>query len=63
VLIIGTIVKLKPQWQDAGDDQLTFVVASLDKYPRISLKVREQSAMPIQPTYTVTEDMIQEQAQ
>lgn len=57
---IGQMVKIKPQFQDSGDDQLTFVVASLDNYPRIVLQVLEQSGMPIQPTYTVTENMIQD---
>ena len=55
---IGQMVKIKPQFQDSGDDKLTFIVASLDNYPRISLTVLEQSAMPIQPIYTVTIDMI-----
>jgi hypothetical protein len=56
--IIGQMVKIKPQWQDCGDDKLTFIVASLDNYPRISLTVLEQDHMPIQPIYTVTVDMI-----
>ena len=55
---IGQMVKIQPQWQDCGDDQLTFIVASLENYPRILLTVLEQSAMPIQPIYTVTVDMI-----
>ena len=55
---IGQMVKIKRQFQDSGDDQLTFIVASLDNYPRIVLQVLEQSWMPIQPTYTVTVDMI-----
>ena len=55
---IGQIVKIRTQFQDSGDDQLTFIIASLDNYPRISLSVLEQSAMPIQPIYTVTVDMI-----
>lgn len=55
---IGQMVKIQPQWQDSGDDQLTFIVASLDNYPRISLTALEQSVMPIQPIYTVTVDMI-----
>ena len=55
---IGQIVKIQPQWQDSGDDKLTFIIASLDNYPRIVLTVLEQSGMPIQPTYTVTVDMI-----
>ncbi len=57
--IIGQMVKIKPQWQDCGDDKLTFVVASLDNYPRIALTVLEQGDMPIQPIYTVTESMIE----
>jgi hypothetical protein len=57
--IIGQMVKIKPQWQDCGDDQLTFIVASLDNYPRILLQVLEQDHMPIQPIYTVTESMIE----
>ena len=55
---IGQIVKIRTQFQDSGDDQLTFIVASLDNYPRILLTVLEQSVMPIQPIYTVTVDMI-----
>ena len=55
---IGQMVKIKSQFQDSGDDKLTFIVASLDNYPRILLTVLEQSGMPIQPTYTVTVDMI-----
>jgi hypothetical protein len=55
---IGQVVKIKPEFQDCGDDQLTFVVASLDNYPRILLQVLEQGDMPIQPIYTVTVDMI-----
>ena len=55
---IGQIVKIRTQFQDSGDDQLTFIIASLDNYPRIVLQVLEQSGMPIQPTYTVTVDMI-----
>jgi hypothetical protein len=52
------MVKIKPQWQDCGDDKLTFVVASLDNYPRIALTALEQGDMAIQPIYTVTVDMI-----
>ena len=55
---IGQVVKIKPQWQDCGDDKLTFIVASLDNYPRIALTVLEQGDMPIQPIYTVTVNMI-----
>lgn len=55
---IGQMVKIKPQFQDSGDDKLTFVIASLDNYPRILLTVLEQSSMPIQPIYTVAVDMI-----
>jgi hypothetical protein len=57
--IIGQMVTIKPQWQDCGDDKLTFIVASLDNYPRILLQVLEQGDMPIQPIYTVTESMIE----
>jgi hypothetical protein len=56
--ILGQVVTIKPQWQDCGDDKLTFVVANLDNYPRISLTVLEQDHMPIQPIYTVTVNMI-----
>jgi hypothetical protein len=56
--IIGQVVKIKPEFQDCGDDKLTFIVASLDNYPRILLQVLEQDHMPIQPIYTVTVDMI-----
>lgn len=56
---IGQVVKIKPEWQDTGDDQLTFVVASLDNYPRILLQVLEQNHMPIQPIYTVSADMVE----
>jgi hypothetical protein len=56
--IIGQVVKIKPEFQDCGDDKLTFIVASLDNYPRILLQVLEQGDMPIQPIYTVTVNMI-----
>jgi hypothetical protein len=59
--ILGQVVTIKPEFQDCGDDQLTFVVASLDNYPRISLTVVEQGDMPIRPIYTVTESMIMEE--
>ena len=57
---IGKMVRIRPHWQDSGDDKLTVIIASLDNYPRIVLQVLEQSGMPIQPTYTVTENMIQD---
>ena len=56
--ILGQVVTIKPEFQDCGDDQLTFVIASLDNYPRIALTVLEQGDMPIQPRYIVTVDMI-----
>ena len=58
---IGKMVRIKPEFQDCGDDKLTFMVTSLDNYPRISLTVVEQGDMPIRPIYTVTESMIVEE--
>lgn len=58
-LVIGQIVSLKKQFQDAGDSGLHFYVASLDNYPRIALRAREQDGWTLQPTYTVTPGMIE----
>lgn len=58
-LTIGQVVALKKQFQDAGDEALTFVVSSLDNYPRIALRVREQDDWTLQPMYTVTPGMVE----
>ena len=53
----GDLVQILPEWQDQGDADLTFRVHEWNG-DRGVLTVDEQSGMPIQPTYRVSEYMI-----
>lgn len=55
----GDKVKIKPEWQDSGDSQKSWRVASLENYPRILLVVDEQELMNPRPVYTVTPEMLE----
>lgn len=54
----GQRVYLKPEWQDEGDDGVTFVAAA-DQYADGFLLIRAELGMRINPTQTVAPDMIE----
>jgi len=56
---VGDQVKIKPEWQDMGDNEKSWRVHSLENYPRILLVVEEQKLMNPRPVYTVTPEMLE----
>lgn len=53
----GDVVVFKPEWQDKGDDKVTFRAIE-DEDDRGKLKVEADLGFPINPTSIVTTDMI-----
>lgn len=55
----GDIVKIKPEWQDKGDDKCTFVAIEdqIEDSPRIT--IRAEIGWSINPTYRVDIDWLE----
>lgn len=54
----GQVVTFKPEYQDAGDDKLTFRAINDMEKGRVDVMVDEQAHMYPQPIYTVSDYMI-----
>jgi len=52
----GDVVKLKPEWQDNGDDKIEWRAVSDEEKGRVDIS--PQLGLPINPIQTVTVDMI-----
>ena len=53
----GTLVKIKPEWQDKGDDSIVFVAVEDSNEYRV--KIEALIGLSINPTYCVTLEMLE----
>lgn len=56
MIAVGQTVKFKPEWQDKGDEGITFVVREVNGDRLI---VEALLGLPINPTQVVSADMLQ----
>ena len=54
------IVKIKPQWRDAGDRNFTFVARSDEENSRFDMSALELAHMSIWPMQVTRVDMVEE---
>jgi hypothetical protein len=47
----GDVVRIRPEWQDAGDDKCTFIAVEDEDGGRV--KIQAQLGLPINPTQVV----------
>ena len=55
----GDILSIKPQWRDAGDENLTWVARNDEEKGRLDISALEQQCMALWPMFTVRVDMIE----
>lgn len=53
----GDIVKIKPEWQDEGDDKITFIAIEDEDGGRV--RIEAQLGLPLNPNEVVTTDMLE----
>lgn len=53
---IGQVVKFKPEWQDKGDEKITFIAVDDESQGRVT--VEAQVDLPFKPRQVVSVDMI-----
>lgn len=56
----GDQIRIKPEWQDAGDDQIVFVAVSDEEKGRVD--IQPQLGLKINPIQTVEVSMIEKVA-
>jgi hypothetical protein len=54
----GDLVRIKPEWQDAGDDAITFVAVENEDGGRV--KIEAQLGLPINPTQVVKVEWLEQ---
>lgn len=54
----GDILRIVPEWQDAGDDKRTFVARSDQRGDRVDISCLEESHLPIWPLSCVKTYMV-----
>ena len=54
----GDRIRIKPEWQDAGDDQIQWIALDDESQGRVTIQA-QIPGMPILPTQVVTTDMIE----
>ncbi len=59
-ILKGDIVKIRPQWQDKGDAEYTWVARNDEEKGRVDISALELRA-GIWPMQTVTVDMIEKE--
>lgn len=54
---VGDKIKIRPEWQDTGDDRIEFTVVGAEEKGRVD--IRAELGLPINPISTVTVHMIE----
>ena len=55
----GDVVQIKKEWQDAGDDEFTWVAISNEEKGRVDITPIElENVLRFPPVYTVRVDML-----
>lgn len=54
---IGDKVRIKPEWRDAGDNEIEWIVVGEEEKGRVD--IQPQIDLPIKPTQTVDVSMIE----
>jgi hypothetical protein len=57
-ILKGDIVKIRPQWQDKGDDEYTWIARNDEEKGRVDISALELRT-GIWPMQTVTVDMVE----
>lgn len=55
----GDTVKIKPEWQDDGDDQITFIAVDDEEKGRVTIEA--QIGLAYNPQQVVRVDMLEQQ--
>ena len=58
IMQIGTIVKIKPEYQDAGDNSIIWITTDIAEKNRVTI-IASNSTLSIKPTYVVWLDWIE----
>ena len=59
MIYAGDLLRIRPEWRDAGDEFLTWVARSDEEKGRLDISALELASAAIWPMQTVTVEMVE----